>query len=65
MFQPLLESVGNATDSRLLPIFTLAMLTLAITYMLGACGVFRVVEFRSAVMWMLVAIMWFQFGPEI
>jgi predicted flap endonuclease-1-like 5' DNA nuclease len=65
MFQPLLESVGNATDSLLLPIFSLAMLTLAITYMLGVFGVFRVVEFRSAVMWMLVAIMWFQFGPEI
>ncbi len=58
MFQPLLESVGNSTDSLLLPVFTLAMLTLAITYFLGVFGVFRVVEFKSA-------LMWFQFGPEI
>lgn len=65
MFRPLLESVGNATDSLLLPIFTLAMLTLAITYLLGVFGVFRVVEFRSALMWMFVALMWFQFGPEL
>ena len=65
MFQPLLQSIGNATDSLLLPIFTLAMLTLAITYLLGVFGVFRVVEFRSAIMWLFVAVMWFQFGPEI
>jgi predicted flap endonuclease-1-like 5' DNA nuclease len=65
MFQPLLESVGNSTDSLLLPVFTLAMLTLAITYFLGVFGVFRVVEFKSAVMWLFVAVMWFQFGPEI
>ena len=65
MFQPLLSSIGGATDSLLLPTFTLAMLTLAITYLMGVFGVFRVVEFRSAVMWMLVALMWFQFGPEI
>ncbi len=65
MFQPLLESVGNATDSLLLPVFTLAMLTLAITYLLGVFGVFRVVEFRSAITWMFVAVMWFQFGPEL
>lgn len=65
MFQPLLESVGNATDSLLLPVFTLAMLTLAITYLLGVFGVFQVVEFRSALTWMFVALMWFQFGPEL
>ena len=65
MFQPLLSSIGGATDSLLLPIFTLAMLTLAITYLLGVFGVLRVVEFRSAVMWMLVALLWFQFGPEM
>jgi|GEM_PF-3039253 len=65
MFQPLLESVGNSTDSLLLPVFTLAMLTLAITYLLGVFGVFRVVEFRSAITWMFVAVMWFQFGPEL
>ncbi|MGB7337703.1 MAG: helix-hairpin-helix domain-containing protein [Phototrophicaceae bacterium] len=65
MFQPLLESIGNSTDSLLLPIFTMAMLTLGITYLLGSFGIFRVVEFKSAVMWCAVAIMWFQFGPEI
>lgn len=65
MFQPLLESVGNSTDSLLLPIFTIAMLALAISYLLGVFGTFRVVEFKSAVMWLLVAVMWFQFGPEI
>lgn len=65
MFQPLLQSIGNATDSLLLPIFTLAMLTLAITYLLGVFGVFRVVEFRSAIIWLFVAVLWFQFGPEI
>lgn len=65
MFQPLLESVGNATDSLLLPVFTLAMLTLAISYLLGVFGVFRVVEFRSAITWLFVAVMWFQFGPEL
>ena len=65
MFQPLLSSIGGATDGLLLPVFTFAMLTLAITYLLGVFGVFRVVEFRSAVMWLLVAVMWFQFGPEI
>jgi len=65
MFRPLLESVGNSTDSLLLPVFTLAMLTLAITYLLGVFGVFRVVEFRSAITWMIVAVIWFQFGPEL
>lgn len=65
MFQPLLESIGNSTDNLLLPVFTMAMLTLGITYLLGTFGVFRVVEFKSAVMWCAVAIMWFQFGPEI
>ncbi|MEL6407420.1 MAG: helix-hairpin-helix domain-containing protein [Chloroflexota bacterium] len=65
MFQPLLTSIGNATDSLLLPVFTVAMVTLAITYLLGVFGVFRVVEFKSAVVWCAVAVMWFQFGPEI
>ena len=65
MFQPLLASIGNATDSLLLPVFTLAMIILAITYLLGVFGVFRVVEFKSAFVWMLVAVMWFQFGPEL
>lgn len=65
MFQPLLDSIGNATDSLLLPVFTLAMLTLGITYLLGVFGVFRVVEFKSAVIWCAVAVMWFQFGPEL
>ncbi|MEM9955376.1 MAG: helix-hairpin-helix domain-containing protein [Chloroflexota bacterium] len=65
MFQPLLASIGNSTDSLLLPVFTMAMLTLGITYLLGTFGVFRVVEFKSAVIWCAVAVMWFQFGPEI
>jgi hypothetical protein len=65
MFQPLLTSIGNATDSLLLPVFTLAMIVLAITYLLGVFGVFRVVEFKSAFVWLLVAVMWFQFGPEL
>lgn len=65
MFQPLLTSIGNSTDSLLLPVFTLAMLTLGITYLLGVFGVFRVVEFKSAVVWCAVAVMWFQFGPEL
>lgn len=63
-FQPLLTSIGGSTDSLLLPIFTLAMITLGITYLLGVFGVFRVVEFKSAIVWCAVAIMWFQFGPE-
>ncbi|MEO1666716.1 MAG: helix-hairpin-helix domain-containing protein [Chloroflexota bacterium] len=65
MFQPLLTSIGNSTDSLLLPVFTLAMLALAISYLLGVFGVIRVVEFRSAVTWMFVAVLWFQFGPSI
>jgi len=65
MFQPLLTSIGNSTDSLLLPVVTLAMLTLGISYLLGVFGVFRVVEFKSAVIWCAVAIMWFQFGPEL
>src|SRR5690606_22389659 len=65
MFQPLLNSIGNSTDSVLLPAFTLAMITLGITYLLGAFGVFRVVEFKSAIVWCAVAVMWFQFGPEL
>lgn len=65
MFQPLLTSIGNSTDSLLLPVFTLAMLTLGISYLLGVFGVVRVVEFKSAVIWCAVALMWFQFGPEL
>jgi len=65
MFQPLLASIGNSTDSLLLPVFTLAMIILGITYLLGVFGVFRVVEFKSAVIWCAVAVMWFQFGPEL
>jgi predicted flap endonuclease-1-like 5' DNA nuclease len=65
MFQPLLTSIGNSTDSLLLPVFTLAMLTLGISYLLGVFGVVRVVEFKSAVIWCAVAVMWFQFGPEL
>jgi predicted flap endonuclease-1-like 5' DNA nuclease len=64
-FKPLIEQVVNQTDGLLLPIFTIAMLVLAITYLVSVFAQIKIVEMRSALMWLLFAVFIFQFAPEL
>src|SRR5690554_2343315 len=64
-FTPLLSSLGAQTEIFLGPIFTTALLVLAGTYLLGVFLRIRVVEFKSAVVWLLVALLLFQGGPQL
>lgn len=64
-FTPLLTSLGAQTEVFLGPIFTIALLILAGTYLLGVFLRIRVVEFKSAVVWFLVALLLFQGAPQL
>jgi hypothetical protein len=64
-FTPLLSSLGAQTEIFLGPIFTIALLVLAGTYLLGVFLRIRMVEFKSAVVWLLVALLLFQGGPQL
>lgn len=64
-FTPLLSSLGSQTEVFLGPVFTIALLVLAGTYLMGMFLQVRVVEFKSAVIWFLVALLLFQGGPQL
>ncbi len=64
-FMPLLGALGAQTGVLLGPIFTIAMLILAGTYLMGVFLRIRVVEFRSAIVWLLLALLLFQGGPQL
>lgn len=64
-FTPLLSSLGAQTEIFLGPVFTIALLILAGTYLMGVFLQIRVVEFKSAVVWFLVALLLFQGGPQL
>jgi hypothetical protein len=64
-FTPLLSSLGAQTEVFLGPVFTIALLVLAGTYLMGVFLRIRVVEFKSAVVWFLVALLLFQGGPQL
>jgi predicted flap endonuclease-1-like 5' DNA nuclease len=64
-FAPLLTQVINQTGGLLAPIFTIAMLVLAITYLLSVFGHIQIVEMRSAIMWLIFAAFVFQTGPSL
>jgi hypothetical protein len=64
-FSPLISQVTNQTSGLLAPIFTIAMLVLAITYMLSVFGYIQIVEMRSAIMWLIFAAFVFQTGPSL
>lgn len=64
-FTPLLSSLGAQTEVFLGPVFTIALLVLAGTYLMGVFLRIRVVEFKSAVVWLLVALLLFQGGPQL
>ncbi|MEQ8671756.1 MAG: hypothetical protein RLP44_01615 [Aggregatilineales bacterium] len=64
-FTPLLSALGAQTEVFLGPLFTIALLVLAGTYLMGVFLRIRVVEFKSAVVWFLVALLLFQGGPQL
>jgi hypothetical protein len=64
-FTPLLGALGAQTGIFLGPVFTIAILILAATYLLGVFLRIRVVEFKSAVVWLLMALLLFQGGPQL
>lgn len=64
-FTPLLASLGAQTEVLLAPVFTIALLVLAGTYLVGMFLKIRVVEFKSAVVWFLAALLLFEGGPQL
>jgi hypothetical protein len=64
-FSPLISQVTNQTSGLLAPIFTIAMLVLAVTYLLSVFGYIQIVEMRSAIMWLIFAAFVFQTGPSL
>ncbi|MCB9460124.1 MAG: hypothetical protein H6670_10790 [Anaerolineaceae bacterium] len=64
-FTPLLTALGAQTGIFLVPTFTIALLILALSYLIAMFLRVRVVEFKSAVVWFLVALLLFQGGAQI
>lgn len=64
-FTPLLSSLGAQTEIFLGPVFTIALLILAGTYLMAVFLRIRVVEFKSAVVWFLMALLMFQGGAQL
>ncbi|MFW5696472.1 MAG: hypothetical protein ACOCXR_01660, partial [Phototrophicaceae bacterium] len=64
-FTPLLASLSAQTEVFLAPVFTIALLVLAATYLMGVFLKIRVVEFKSAVVWFLAALLLFEGGPQL
>lgn len=64
-FTPLLTALGAQTGIFLVPTFTIALLVLAMSYLIAMFLQVRVVEFKSAVVWFLVALLLFQGGAQI
>ncbi|MAU12440.1 MAG: hypothetical protein CL607_21630 [Anaerolineaceae bacterium] len=64
-FTPLLNALGAQTGIFLVPTFTIALLILALSYLIAMFLRVRVVEFKSAVVWFLVALLLFQGGAQI
>jgi len=64
-FAPLISQVIYQTGGLLAPIFTIAMLILAITYLLAVFGYVQIVQLRSAILWLLFAAFVFQAGPSL
>lgn len=62
---PLIDAISNQTGGLLVPIFAIAMLVLAITYLLAVFGQIQIVTFHSAVLWLLFAGFIYQLGPEL
>jgi hypothetical protein len=64
VFSPLIGTTFQITGGMLAPIVLIATLLLAIGYFLSVWGDFRVVEFRSGFMWLLISVFIFSVGPS-
>ncbi|QPC80916.1 hypothetical protein G4Y79_14500 [Phototrophicus methaneseepsis] len=64
-FTPLLTALGAQTEIFLVPTFTIALLVLALSYLIAMFLRVRVVEFKSALIWFLLALLLFQGGAQL
>jgi hypothetical protein len=65
VFAPLLSVVSDQTGVLVGPIFLIALTVLGFTYLMAVFGRFQVVNFRSAVLWLLFATALYTFGPSL